>query len=182
MNTETTTTISAKQLNKLIDGVGTSFAKSREHIQTVLCKCASRAYDDAHRDVDGFTRLVHNPKIQGLDLVAIIKWVKLNTPALYDAKKETPYGLGGFTINKSSVVNLTYLELLATPWWEKAIKAQQAAEVAEFSFDKAIAELVKRAAAAQKKGLPITGHGPIAEMLAKVANVDLYDEVGQQAA
>lgn len=170
-------TIDTKTLNKRIDALGTKTAKWRDDVQVVLCACASRAYDDAHRDVDGFTRLIH--KLVGADMKAVVRWIVKNTPSNWEAKKDTPYGVGGFTFNKSFKDAQDPLELLGNPWWTHA---QQPKDVPElFDLDAAILHLVKRMDQANTKGLPVYGHGPIAETLAKLAKVHLA-EVEMKAA
>lgn len=164
-------TIDTKTLNKRIDALATKTAKWRDDVQVVLVACASRAFDDAHRDVDGFTRLIH--KLDGADLTAVARWIKTFAPANWDSKKETPYGMGGYTLNKSFEGEFDAVWLLGEAWWSTAKKAQEANEALLFDIDVSIASLLKRIAAASKKGLPVTGHGPVAEMLAKAAQVKL---------
>ena len=164
-------TIDAKTLNKRIDKLGEKTAKWRDDVQVVLTECATRAYDEAHKDVDGFTRLIH--KLVGADMKAVVRWIVKNTPSNWEAKKDTPYGVGGFTYNKSFKDAQDPLELLGNAWWTNA---QQPKDVPElFDLDAAILSIVKRIDQANTKGLPVYGHGPIAETLAKLAKVQLSE-------
>lgn len=161
--------LTTKELNRKIDALGKRTATWRDEAQTVLVACAARAYDDTHKDVDGFTRLIH--KMEGSDMTALVRWIVKHAPANFDKKKETPYGVGGFTYNKSFVGEYDALDLLGSPWYVMARKPKDVPE--SVNLDESIASLIKRIAKAQADGLPVIGHGPIAETLARAAQVQL---------
>lgn len=171
--------LTSKELNSKIDALSTKTEKWRDEVQIVLVACAARAFDETHRDVDGFTRLIH--KLVGADLTAVARWIKANAPTNWGAKQDTPYGVGGYTLNKAFKGEFDAVWLLGESWWNTARKAGAANEAILFDIDVRLSDLIKRIASAKKKGLPVTGHGPIAEMLAKAAQVSI-DTVERAAA
>lgn len=162
----------AKTLNKRIDALGKKTEHWRDEVQLVLVDCAARAFDDAHNDVDGFSRLVR--KVVGSDMTTLIKWIETFTPAKWNPKKESPYGEGAFTLNKKFVGEFNGLKLAGEAWWAKAKRPEQVRSTV-FNVDEAVAEFIKKMTYAAEHGKVVAGSGPIAETLAKAAGVKLVD-------
>ena len=172
--------LTIKQINGKIAHLTKSHAKFNDEVQVLLCSIAQYAYD---KNVDPATRLlILNPdepdakkrqfRFDSVDNKVLIHWIEKHMPARW------VNSTASFAFNKSFDDEYDAAELMASPWWKKAVKPTAVAS--SLDMLDSLRSFIKRQekeAARVIDGTPITvEHAEIMDMLKSIANKVEYAE------
>ena len=172
--------LTIKQINGKIAHLTKSHAKFNDEVQVLLCSIAQYAYE---KNVDPVTRLlITNPdekdvkkrqfRFDSVDNTVLIHWIEKHMPARWVASSAS------FAFNKSFNVDYDAVALMASPWYQKAVKPRQVSSSLDMldslrSFIKRQEKEVARVI----DGQPITvEHAEILDMMKAIANKVEYAE------
>ena len=121
-----------KVLNRKIATLGKHAGKLRDEVQLVAIGCLFHAF--THQNVDPATRLLG--VLKGTDLICLTRWLEDHGPCIW-VKSEAK-----FRHNASFKGEYDALALMASPWYEKAIRPDQVPEALDCM--QAVRDLIKR--------------------------------------
>ena len=172
--------LTIKQINGKIAHLTKSHAKFNDEVQLLLCSIAQYAYE---KNVDPATRLlITNPdekdvkkrqfRFDSVDNTVLIHWIEKHMPARWVASSAS------FAFNKSFVGEYDAVALMASPWYQKAVKPRQVSS--SLDMLDSLRSFIKRQekeAARVIDGQPIAvEHAEILDMMKAIANKVEYAE------
>ena len=172
--------LTIKQINGKIAHLTKSHAKFNDEVQVLLCSIAQYAYE---KNVDPATRLlIINPdekdvkkrqfRFDSVDNTVLIHWIEKHMPARWVASSAS------FAFNKSFEGEYDAVTLMASPWYQKAVKPRQVSS--SLDMLDALRSFIKRQekeAARVIDGQAIAvEHAEIMDMLKAIANKVEYAE------
>ena len=172
--------LTIKQINGKIASLTKSHVKFNDEVQLILCSVAQFAHE---KNVDPATRLlILNPdendakkrvfRFDSVDNKILIHWIEKHMPARWVASSAS------FAFNKSFVGEYDAVALMASPWYQKAVKPRQVSS--SLDMLDTLRSFIKRQEKEASRvidGKPITvEHAEIMDMLKAIANKVEYAE------